>query len=122
MTRALRVSMMGLVAIAMLGLVGCASSGSSTQADNGKPANVLTAVPSGSPLAKVQTGMTEIQVRKIMGEPDNSRSYMTGKAWIPFYFGGDTHRVDWTYNGVGRVVFTRNRWSGSITVVDRMAE
>jgi hypothetical protein len=42
---------------------------------------------------------------------------MTGKAWIPFYYGGDTYRTDWMYKGKGRVVFSRNQWSGALKVI-----
>lgn len=76
-----------------------------------------TPVPSDSPLAKVALGMNDTQVRNILGEPNNSNAYMTGKAFIPFYFGPDTHRADWMYEGVGRVVFSRNRWTGGLKVI-----
>ena len=32
-------------------------------------------------------------------------AYMTGKAWIPFYFGGDRHRFELVYKGQGRLIF-----------------
>lgn len=75
----------------------------------------------GSDLAKVSVGMNDTEVRKILGDPDNANAYMTGKAFNPFYFGGDTHRTDWMYKGKGRVVFSRNRWSGALKVVRVMA-
>lgn len=114
----IRVLVMGtLAAVLMVGVGGCASTGD-TGASSGSAIRGIDSVPASSPLSRIKSGMTEVQVRKILGEPDNSNSYMTGKAWIPFYFGGDTHRVDWIYNGTGRVVFSRNQWSGSVTVVD----
>jgi hypothetical protein len=61
--------------------------------------------------------MNDAQVRKVMGEPDDSTAYMTGKMFIPFYFGPDTHRADWIYHRHGRVVFSRNRWSGGLKVI-----
>jgi len=61
--------------------------------------------------------MNESRVRKILGEPDDSNAYVTGKAWIPFYYGSDTMRTDWMYRGVGRVVFSRNRYSGGLKVI-----
>ncbi|HYB12366.1 MAG TPA: hypothetical protein VEG67_02775 [Myxococcota bacterium] len=73
--------------------------------------------PPGSPLAKIQAGMSDTEVRKILGDPDNANGYITGKAFIPYYFGPDTSRTDWLYKGKGRVVFSRNRWSGNLTVV-----
>ena len=56
-------------------------------------------------------------MRKALGEPDSANAYMTGKAWIPFYFGSDVARTDWMYEGKGRVVFSRNRYTGALKVV-----
>ncbi len=96
---------------------GCASEGGGGgSATRATPAN--TAPPAGSPLSKVTVGMTDIDVRKVLGEPDRSNSYQTGKAWIPFYYGPDTARSDWMYDGQGRVVFSRNRYSGGLKVVN----
>jgi outer membrane protein assembly factor BamE (lipoprotein component of BamABCDE complex) len=78
---------------------------------------VAVPIPASSPLAKVQVGMTEIDVRKAIGEPTTSRSYMTGKAWMPFYYGGDTSRAAWVYAGQGEVVFSRNRYTGGLKVI-----
>lgn len=98
--------------IALLG-VGCAGNGGATA----KPAAV--APPAGSPLAKVTVGMSEQEVRELLGAPDDSNSYMTGKAWIPYNFGaGDKSRSDWMYKGQGRVVFTRNQWNGRLSVIN----
>ena len=30
---------------------------------------------------------------------------MTGKAWIPFNFGSDRHRIELVYKGQGRLIF-----------------
>jgi hypothetical protein len=68
-------------------------------------------------LARIRTGMSDYDVRRILGRPDDSSAYLTGKAWIPFYYGTDTHRSDWMYRGVGRVIFSRNRYSGALSVV-----
>ena len=71
----------------------------------------------GTPLARVELSMTEAQVIDILGQPMSQQSYMTGKAWIPFYFGSDTSRLDYKYKKVGVVVFGRNRWSGATRVI-----
>jgi len=98
--------------IALLG-VGCAGNGGATA----KPAAM--APPAGSPLAKVTVGMSDQEVRELLGAPDNSNSYMTGKAWIPYNFGsGDKSRNDWMYKGQGRVVFTQNQWNGQLSVIE----
>ncbi len=70
------------------------------------PAPAAATVPADSPLAKVQVGMTANEVAQILGMPTNQVSYATGKAWIPWYFGDDARRTEWSYKGLGRVVFT----------------
>jgi hypothetical protein len=99
----------------------CASDSGGQQAGDNQRAQASAAMgvapPANSPLAKVQVGMNDAQVRKILGDPDNANGYMTGKAWIPFYFGTDTTRTDWMYKGTGRVVFSRNQYSGSLKVI-----
>ncbi len=103
-----------LSALVLTGLlaVGCASGGSG---GGGKAAD--TPPPAGSPLAKIELRMNDTQVRNILGAPDNANAYMTGKAWIPYYYGSDTTRTDWMYKGQGRVVFSRNRYSGGLKVI-----
>ena len=59
----------------------------------------------GSKLAKLQIGMSMKQVTDIAGQPTDQGAYMTGKAWIPFYFGSDKHRFEMTYKGQGRLIF-----------------
>jgi len=87
-----------------------------TPAPAGKPPKGVPP-PANSKLAKVHEGMTPEKVRDVMGSPTSEQSYMTGKAFIPFYYGPDTGRTDWKYKGVGRVVFSRNRWSGDMKVI-----
>lgn len=77
-----------------------------------------TPPPASSPLSKVQVGMTDLDVRKVLGEPAYERSYATGKQWIPFYYGSDLSRTSWIYAGEGQVVFSRNRYSGTLSVVE----
>lgn len=91
-------------AIALLAALtaGCAGKSDSAAA----PPAAAKPMPSDSPLAKVQVGMTMQQVSEILGMPTNQVKYATGKAWIPYYFGDDTSRLEWSYKGLGRVVFT----------------
>lgn len=71
----------------------------------------------GTKLARVTAGMSEAQVVEILGAPTTQQNYVTGKAWMPFYYGPDTSRLDYRYKGVGIVVFTRNRYSGTTEVI-----
>jgi len=74
-------------------------------------------IPKGHAFGKVTDGMTETDVRKILGEPTTTKDYMTGKAWIPWYYGSDTSRQEWTYKGKGLITFSRNRYSGGLKVI-----
>lgn len=96
---------------AMLGVIaGCAKEQPKPEptAANGPR---LTPPPPGSALAKVHEGMTEKEVADILGPPDDSHVYVTGKAFIPWYFGPDQSRFATYYKGKGRVIFSGgNQW------------
>ena len=66
---------------------------------------------------QVTDGMTDVQVRELLGYPTNTKMYQTGKAWIPFYFGPDTRRVEYQYEDVGLITLTRNQYTNSLTVI-----
>ncbi|MCA1789367.1 MAG: outer membrane protein assembly factor BamE [Thioalkalivibrio sp.] len=74
--------------------------------------------PAGSPLAKVTRGMSEAEVREILGPPTTQQSYATGKQWIPGYgaFAPDTARTEFVYKGLGLVTFNNNRYTGRLAV------
>lgn len=76
-----------------------------------------TPAPAGSPLARITNGMSDTDVRRILGEPSSSKSYMTGKQFIPYYFGPDTSRIEYIYTGLGRITLTRNQYSGGLSVI-----
>jgi len=115
--RSFRPSLLLILLCAALAFApGCASDGDDAGAASSKAA-AGTAPPAGSPLSKVELGTDDETVRGILGPPDKTSAYMTGKSWIPFYYGPDTHRTDWMYKGQGRVVFSRNRWSGQLKVI-----
>jgi hypothetical protein len=78
-----------------------------------------TPPPAGSPLAKVQRGMPDDQVRDLLGTPSSTNHYPTGKAWIPFYgwWGGDGYRTEWIYKGKGRVTFNQRPFSSRLKVI-----
>jgi hypothetical protein len=106
-----------LVLVTTVGLgFGCASGGGGGGAAADAAAEQMQ-VPSDSPLAKIELGMSDEEVRSILGSPDDSNAYMTGKQFIPFYYGPDTRRTDWLYRGQGRVVFSRNAYSGGLKVI-----
>jgi ABC-type Fe3+-hydroxamate transport system substrate-binding protein len=123
MNRALTALLLTAV-LATLGACASGSSGSSSGSTTAsepaaQPAAKAADVPppAGHPFGKVTVGMNDTEVRKILGEPDNANAYMTGKAFIPFYFGPDTARTDWMYKGKGRIVYSRNTYSGGLKVI-----
>ena len=58
-----------------------------------------------STFTKLQIGMSMKQVTDLVGQPTDSGAYITGKAWIPFYFGSDRHRYEMVYKNQGRLIF-----------------
>src|SRR6185312_7362719 len=90
------------LAFAGLGvLAGChnsSSSDSSKQAvAESQPAKIP--IPADSPLAKVKEGMSPEEVRSLIGQPTSEGAYATGKAFIPFHYGGDNSRRIFRYKG-----------------------
>lgn len=59
----------------------------------------------GSKFTQLQIGMSMKQVTDIVGQPTDQGAYITGKAFIPFFFGGDRYRHELHYKGVGRLIF-----------------
>ncbi|WP_200954324.1 hypothetical protein [Rhizobacter sp. Root1221] len=77
-----------------------------TKEDKKKPQGEVVGTPApGSKFNKVQFGMGMKQVTDLVGQPTDQGAYVTGKAFIPFHFGGDTYRHELLYKGVGRLVF-----------------
>ncbi len=125
MNRALTALLLTAV-LAALGACASGSGGSSgapsstTAAEPAaKPATAPADVPppAGHPFGTITLGMNDAEVRKLLGDPDNANAYMTGKGFIPFYFGPDQTRTDWMYKGKGRIVFSRNQYSGGLKVI-----
>lgn len=59
----------------------------------------------GSKFTRLQIGMPLKQVTDLIGQPSDQGTYITGKAFIPFFFGGDRHRQELVYKGQGRLIF-----------------
>jgi hypothetical protein len=65
---------------------------------SGKPAP-------GSKFTKLKIGMSMKQVIDLVGQPNDQGTYVTGKAWIPYYYGSDRYRHEMVYKGQGRLIF-----------------
>ena len=88
------------MAVATVALTGCASSSSSEPSSG-----IVGTIPATSKFAKIMIGMPMKQVFDTIGAPTDTRAYVTGKAWIPFYYGSDTARSEALYKGEGRITF-----------------
>jgi hypothetical protein len=59
----------------------------------------------GSKFGLLKIGMGMKQVTDLVGQPTDQGTYITGKAFIPFYFGSDRYRYELVYKGWGRLIF-----------------
>ncbi len=107
-----RVSGIGASLLLAGASVGCAHNSSSSDDTKTaeKPANPI---PADSPLAKIPHDMTQREVEAILGPPAGTNSYLGGKAFNPFNFGGDSGAMlEAHYPGLGRVVYNIQRYTG----------
>ncbi len=66
----------------------------------------------GSRFGQLKIGMSAAQVLSLLGQPSDQGTHMTGKAWIPFYFGSDRYRYEVVYKGQGRLLFASSAGFG----------
>lgn len=97
----MRTKILHIGLIAAMGLL--AACGSSPRAPQQQ---IIGQIPAGSPFAKIQPGMSMKQVHDLIGQPTDSYNRMTGKMFIPFYFGSDAVRMEELYKGQGRLTYT----------------
>ncbi|MET3441912.1 hypothetical protein ABIC94_002693 [Variovorax paradoxus] len=82
-----------------------AGSGRTVKGLNGYEGEITGVPARNSKFSRLQIGMSARQVTDLAGQPTDQGAYVTGKAFIPFYFGSDRHRYEMTYKGQGRLVF-----------------
>lgn len=66
-----------------------------------------------SRFTRLKIGMSQKQVADLIGEPTDQGAWVTGKAFIPFYFGSDKSRWEMTYKGQGRLIFSNQAGFGT---------
>jgi len=102
-------------------LIGC-SSGNSSGGSSAAPAATQPAavpIPADSPFAKVKNGMSKEQVEATIGPASAQREYQTGKAWIPYHFGGDNRRIKAYYKGIGTITYSSDsQFSSGYSVME----
>jgi hypothetical protein len=59
----------------------------------------------GSKFSQLQIGMSAKQAMDIVGQPTDQGAYITGKAFIPFFWGSDRYRYEMAFKGQGRLIF-----------------
>jgi hypothetical protein len=74
-----------------------------------------------SKFAKVRIGMGRKEVEDLIGAPNDSHSYTTGKAFIPFYFGKDAYRFETFYKKEGSLTFEGGGVTGTSGVLIRVS-
>ncbi|MGJ7612529.1 MULTISPECIES: hypothetical protein [unclassified Variovorax] len=82
-----------------------AGSGRTVKGLNGYEGEITGNPARNSKFTKLQIGMSARQVTDLAGQPTDQGAYVTGKAFIPFYFGSDRHRFEMSYKGQGRLIF-----------------
>jgi hypothetical protein len=102
--------------LALLLLVGCASSAKqeSSRSDTvQQDSGIIGTIPPTSKFAKLSLGMSFKHVVDLIGPPTDMKTHITGKNFIPFYYGSDRVRREALYKGEGRITFT-GRTGGSV--------
>jgi hypothetical protein len=99
---------------------GSSSSSSSNATTTVSAASTEPAVPPDSIFAKVTMGEERDQVFATIGQPNSVNTYQTGKAFIPFHYGGgDDVRMAAHYKGVGVITFGNDSaYTSGYSVVD----
>lgn len=74
----------------------------------------ITGLPAAdSKFTRLKIGMPQQQVLDLIGQPTDQGAYVTGKAFIPFYFGSDRSRWEMVYKGQGRLIFANQSGFGT---------
>ncbi|SNB77313.1 hypothetical protein SAMN07250955_11659 [Arboricoccus pini] len=73
---------------------------------NGEEGEIIGTPAPGSKFSKIQLNMSRRQVESLIGPPDDETGHLTGKAFIPFFFGGDSYRTEAFYKGEGQLTYS----------------
>jgi hypothetical protein len=46
------------------------------------------------------------EVTDLIGPPTDTHRYITGMAFVPYYYGSSATRDEWHYKGMGRITFS----------------
>src|SRR6266853_4213516 len=82
-----------------------ASGAPTAKSADAKEGEIIGTPAKNSKFTQLELGMGRRQVMDLIGPPTDQGAYVTGKAFIPFYFGSDRYRHELAYKGQGRLVF-----------------
>ena len=96
--------------LALLGaLAACSDPSNTAPAPAAATVNAPTAVVGtpapGSKFSRVKIGMGKTEVQDLIGPPNDQNSHITGKVFIPLYFGSGTTEIDAHYKGEGILTY-----------------
>ena len=98
-------------------ILGCSSSSNSSSQEPEVPV-VSKPVPPDSPFAKIKVGMAFDEAFATLGRPTSGDTYQTGKAFIPFHYGGDNVRMAAHFKGQGIIAFSQDSaFTSSVSVM-----
>lgn len=89
-------------------------------ADGETEGEIVGTIRPSSRFARVRIGMSEQEVENLIGRPNDLDGHITGKAFIPFYFGGDTNRLEAFYKGEGIISYAPTHFAGMANTVVRI--
>ena len=87
---------------------------------NGVEGEVDGTIRPGSKFSRVRIGMGSTEAESIIGKPSDTAGHITGKAFIPFYFGGDTSEVEAFYKGEGQLTYAHQSIGSTNLVLVRI--
>lgn len=73
-----------------------------------------------SKFSRLKIGMKLEQVERLIGEPDDTNSRITGRHYQPFYFGGDTQRTEAFYKNEGQLTFSNIQHDSAVDTLIRI--
>ncbi len=97
-------SIVGMIIVVLL-MAGCAASPGASGPGHPTPPSPPqdVAIPANSRMAKIRLGMGLAEITQLVGRPTDQETALTGKAFIPYYFGGDQSVTTMYYKGLGRL-------------------
>jgi len=105
------------LAIALIAGLSFAAAGPA-RADDKKTTSAKPAAKAAT-LDQVKEGMSDTEVRELLGNPtEQGPEYPSPKHAIPFYYGNEGTRQNWSYAGKGTVIMMRNRYNGQLSVLE----